>query len=152
MTVYGIAPVDPGTSIVVEALDPATITSVECGRALTDEAAPEGSRFEVLVNGPCVAATSGNLRICWATDACTGFEFEPGVTVDLGVLRSTRFVPIPPDAGDGIESAPGLPSSGAGPDDSMPQAPIGLAALGAALVVTGVAIGFSTWTCRRPAP
>ncbi len=120
MTVSGIAPVAPGASIVIEALDPVTIRNVECARipSVAASDAPQGSsRFSLTVDRSCVRRVSGNLRVCWAEGKCQGIDFAPGRQIDLGSLTFKPSAAFPPDTGNGPDS----PAAGSS-NDTLPYA------------------------------
>lgn len=101
MTLTGEAPVAAGTDIVVEVLDPVTITTVECGRAKSTakDGDQANSRFMLAVRADCVKDASGNMRVCWGPNLCQGIEFERGKAIDVGKLELRPSVAFPPDTG-----------------------------------------------------
>jgi len=114
MTVTALVPAPPGTDVRLEALDPATIQSVLCASATStaetgDATGGTTSRVTFVVDkAACVAPYSGNLRICWSATACSAFEYEDGISKDLGLL-STAVTSSLPSVGDGALASGGRP-------------------------------------------
>lgn len=107
LIVTGIVPVAPGVSVTIEALDPATLRSVECTRGQTvasDAASTTSSQFAFTVERACVQKTSGNLRVCWGEGKCQGFEFQAGRRLDLGVIVLRAPIEQAPDVGSGPDA------------------------------------------------
>ncbi len=131
MVVSGAVPVAPGSSIVVEALDAATIRGVECARGQTGTGPADSpsSLFLLTVERACVQRASGNLRVCWGEGQCQGFEFQPGQRLELGIIVLRTPIASAPDVGFGPDARRG---SG-GVYDSVRT----LAAAGFALVGVG---------------
>ena len=128
--VRGVAPVAPGTDVVIEVLDPATLKIAECGRTKTAAGVGESttSDFSLSVNAECIKENSGNLRVCWGPNLCQGVELSPGDDVDLGSLKFRESVAFPPNVGGGV---PELHSSGDHVTEGRVGMSLGLAALAA---------------------
>jgi hypothetical protein len=104
MTVTALIPAAAGTTVRVEALDLATNKPFLCTQAASAPVASSSSissaRF-VIDQASCVAAHSGTLRICWSGSACSIFFFQPGKTVDLGLLSGKPSFTAP-NTGSGL--------------------------------------------------
>lgn len=113
MLVVALIPAPSGTSVTVEALDVPTIRPVKCTTGLSSPVpgAVDGtsSQISVLINrSSCVEDHSGNLRVCWAANECSAFDYEDGKTVDRGLL-STNVVQYAPDGGSGATAGHEVP-------------------------------------------
>ncbi len=112
MVVTALAPVPAGTTVRLEVLNVPSLRAVQCNQAATvaDPSSSAASRVTFVVDqASCVAPNSGSLRICWSATECQVFPFEPGKTVDLGLL-TTFVVQHPPSVGGGFDAP------AAGPD------------------------------------
>lgn len=133
MVVSGFAPAGPGVTVVIEALDVATIHGIECARGETVEANAAGpgfSRFSLTVERDCVQRASGLLRVCWSEGKCQGSEFQPGHRLDLGIIVLRTPIASAPDVGFGPNAR-----DGSDPGDTLIRT---LVAAGLALVGAGV--------------
>lgn len=106
MTVTALVPAPPGTDVRLEVLDVPTVKPVRCASATSTAdaaAASSGGRSRVtfvVARATCIDPYSGALRICWNATACSGFEYQDGQRVDLGLL-STASTSSLPSVGDG---------------------------------------------------
>ncbi|MDE3094919.1 MAG: hypothetical protein KGK07_02835 [Chloroflexota bacterium] len=111
MVVTALAPVPAGTTVRLEAINGQTLRTVLCREAATvaDPSSAAASRATFIVDPASCAGPPrlGDLRICWGATECQIFRFEPGKSVDLGLL-TTFVVQHPPSVGGGF----GAPASG----------------------------------------
>jgi hypothetical protein len=102
MSVTGLVPAAAGTEITVEVLDPVTLKSVLCDvvSSAANAQSSSSSRINAVIDRTCVNANSGNVRLCWSNSDCAVIDFEPGKSVDLGLL-TTKVEQGVPDPGLG---------------------------------------------------